>query len=80
LLSWLPSSLVDVVSLSGQWSRRSWILHFKDPRYRIFLGDEHFVRSIFGWFACHPSTIASGAEGWVLSVHVYCSGRLKLGY
>jgi len=26
----------------------------RDPCYRIFLGDEHFVRSAFGGFARHP--------------------------
>ena len=26
----------------------------RDPCYRIFLGDEHFVRSAFGRFARHP--------------------------
>jgi len=26
----------------------------RDPRYRIFLSDEHFVRPAFGGFACHP--------------------------
>jgi hypothetical protein len=26
----------------------------RDPRYRIFLSDEHFIRSAFGEFARHP--------------------------
>jgi hypothetical protein len=26
----------------------------RDPRGRIFLGDEHFVYSVFGGFAGHP--------------------------
>ena len=28
----------------------------RDPRDRIFLGNEHFVRSAFCGFACHPSS------------------------
>jgi len=52
----------------------------RDPRYRIFLGDMHFLLSIFGLFACHLSTNASGAEGWVILVRVCCSRRLKLGF